>query len=78
LVEPRAVGGACDPLQLSDLIGDSIENGPACLEFRNLRFHFFGVALNEHLAEHAGGTLFRRDCHAVTGPGERPRPCVDS
>ena len=61
----------------ADLVGDGVENGPAGIEFRDLRFDLFGAALNEHLAEDAGGALFRRDGDAVAGPGEGARPCVD-
>ena len=61
----------------ADLVGYGIENGPAGIEFRDLGFDLFGAALNEHLAEHAGGALFRRDGDAVTGPGEGARPGVD-
>ena len=73
LVEPRAVGGAHAALEVADLVGDGVENGPAGIEFRDLRFDLFGAALNEHLAEDAGGALFRRDGDAVAGPGEGAR-----
>src|SRR5436309_506852 len=64
-------------LQATDLIGYGIENRPARIEFRDLCFDLFGAALNEHLAEHAGGALFRRNGDAVTRPGERPRPGIN-